>query len=407
MVKRLNFLTRALAVLAVALSLVQAAASPAVAQEAKGDPGALRATALLMRHGVISPKYALPKIPSKWPMGFKQLTAVGARQMFEQGQALRRKYVDELGLIGKTFNNSEVYIRASNADRALQSAEMIALGLYPLGTGADPSVYDKSLEAAPQAGLAFTAIPIHSVALKNDSVLRPWTGKAKCTKYRKYVKGLSKTKVYVDQGEKYKDFLTRMASITGAGEGESPARMLYEVNETYEPLSAMVQHGMPIPKSISDKDMQLLSDLSDWNYQYQFLGKGVGRLTGGPFVGDVISNFANVIKSKPGAARRLYIYSGHQRTIAGVEAALGLETARTEGKLFRGRVPPLGSYYAFELYEPKAGEYAVQIKFSDTETGKEQAIDVPDCGKGMCPFDKFVDLMSKVVPANWRQECNS
>ncbi|MHA1599228.1 MAG: histidine-type phosphatase [Alphaproteobacteria bacterium] len=388
-----------------ALLFAQTAYSPARAQEAKGDPGTLRSAALLMRHGVISPKYALPKIPSEWPMGFKQLTAVGMHQMYEQGQALRRKYVDELGLISKTFKNSEVYIRASNADRALQSAQMIALGLYPLGTGADPSVYDKSLEAAPQGSLAFTAIPIHSVALKNDSVLRPWTGKAKCTKYRTYVKGLSKTKVYADQGEKYKDFLTRMASITGAGEGKSPARMLYEVNETYEPLSAMVQHGMPVPKSISDDDMQLLSDLSDWNYQYQFLGKGVGRLTGGPFVGDVISNFANVIKAKPGAARRLYIYSGHQRTIAGVEAALGLETARTEGKLFRGRVPPLGSYYTFELHEPTLGEYAVQIKFSDTETGTEQAIDVPDCGEGMCPFDKFVDLMSKVVPANWRQEC--
>ena len=163
--------------------------------------------------------------------------------MYEQGQSLRRKYVDELGLISKTFKNSEVYIRSSDTDRTLQTAQMIALGLYPLGTGADPSVYDKNLEPAPQAGLAFTAIPIHSVALKNDSVLRPWTGKAKCTKYRKYVKRLSKTKVYVEQGEKYKDFLTRMASITGSAEGKSPARMLFEVNETYEPLSAMVQRS--------------------------------------------------------------------------------------------------------------------------------------------------------------------
>lgn len=405
MVKRLCSLTRSLAVLAVALPLVQAAVPPAVAEEAKGDPGTLRAAALLLRHGVISPKYALPKIPSAWPMGFKQLTAVGMRQMYEQGQALRKKFVDDLGLVGKTFNNSEVYIRASNTDRALQSAQMIALGLYPLGTGPDPSIYDKKLAAVPQNGMAFTPIPIHSVALANDSVLRPWTGKAKCTRYRKYVKGLSKTDVYVEQGEKYKDFLTRMAAATGAGEGKSPAEMLYEVNETYEPLSAMVQHNMSIPDDISADDMMLLSDLSDWNYQYQFLGKGVGRLTGGPFVGAVISNFADVVKSEPGAARKLYIYSGHQRTIAGVEAALGLETARTEGELFRGRVPPLGSYYAFELHEPNAGEYAVQIKFSDTETGLERAIDVPDCGEGMCPFEKFVDLMAKVVPSNWRQEC--
>ena len=402
MVDRFCFLTRTFAVLAITLSLVQMAASPALAQEDKAEPGTLRAAALLLRHGVISPKYALPNVPSEWPMGFKQLTAVGMRQMYEQGQSLRRKYVDELGLISKTFNTSEIYMRASNTDRALQSAQMIALGLYPLGTGPDPSVYDNSLEAAPQADLAFTAIPIHSVSLAEDSVLRPWTGKAKCSKYRNFVKSLPKTELYAKQGEKYKDFLTRMATVTGAGEGMSPARMLYEVNETYEPLSAMVQHNMPLPDTISADDMNTLRELSDWNYYYQFLGKGAGRLTGGPFVGEIISNFAKVMKSAPDA-RKLYLYSGHQRTIVGVEAAMGIETARTEGKLFRGRGPPLAGYHAFELYEPSAGAYAVQVKFVDGETA--QVVEVPGCGGDMCPMEKFVDIMAKVVPGNWRREC--
>lgn len=402
MVKGLDFLTRTLAVLAVALLLLQTAASPARAQEAAGDPGTLRSAALLLRHGVISPKYALPKVPSEWPMGFKQLTSVGMRQMYDQGRALRRRYIEERGLIGKTFNNAEIYVRASNTDRALQSAQMIALGLYPLGTGPDPAAYDNSLEAAPQATLAFSAVPVHSVDLANDSVLRPWTGKAKCTKYRNFVKGLAKTELYVNQGEKHKDFLTRMAKVTGAGEGKLPGRMLYEVNETYEPLSAMVQHKMPLPDTISPEDMNKLRELADWNYHYQFLGKGAGRLTGGPFVGEVISDFTKVIKSAPDA-RKLYLYAGHQRTIVGVEAALGIETARTEGELFRGRVPPLASYYAFELHEPSTGEYAIQVSFVDGE--KEQIVEVPGCGGAMCPVEKFGDLMAKVIPTNWRQEC--
>ena len=52
---------------------------------------------------------------------------------------------------------------------------------------------------------------------------------------------------------------------------------------------------------------------------------------------------------------------------------------------------------------PKAGEYAVQVKFVVDE--KEQVVVVPDCGTAMCPMEKFVDLMAKVVPANWRREC--
>ena len=59
-------------------------------------------------------------------------------------------------------------------------------------------------------------------------MLRPWTGKAKCTKYRRDVKGLSKTALYRDQGQKYEDFLRRMSVITGVSEGKKPAKILYE-----------------------------------------------------------------------------------------------------------------------------------------------------------------------------------
>ncbi len=125
-------------------------------------------------------------------------------------------------------------------------------------------------------------------------------------------------------------------------------------------------------------------------------------MTGGPFVGEVISNFSKVIAGKPDA-RKMYLYSGHQRTILGLEAALGIETFRTEGPLFRGRVPPLASYYAFELHEPTTGSYAIQLKF--VAQGVETTVPIPECGDGLCPFERFADILSKIVPKNWRQAC--
>ena len=177
-------------------------------------------TGSFVRHSVISPKYNPPKVKVDWPMGYKQLTAVGMRHMYEAGQALRRKYVTELALIAGRYKMPEVYVRSSNTDRALQSAQMLLLGLYPLGTGPNPSIYDKSLKAAPAPELAFTPVPIHAVALTNDSVMRPWTGKANCTKYRKYVKSLRRTPAYKKQAKKYKKFLKRMSAITGVNEGK-------------------------------------------------------------------------------------------------------------------------------------------------------------------------------------------
>ncbi len=385
-----------------AVTVVVTTGVAALAQASTDQQDSLRAAALLFRHSVISPKYTPPRVETEWPMGFKQLTAVGMRDMYQRGQQLRRRYVDELGLISGTYHLDEVYVRASNADRALQSAQMLILGLFPLGTGPDPAVYHPGLTAAPAPELAFTPVPIHSVALENDSVLRPWTGKAKCTKYRKYVKGLAKTALYRDQGQKYQDFLQRMSVITGVGEGQKPAKILYEVNEIYEPLSAIVRHNLALPEGISAEDMDLMGALADWNYHYQFIGKQVGRITGGPFVGEVASLFDRFVETG-GKAPKLSIYSGHQRTILGLEAALGIETERTDGTLFEGRVPPLGSHYAFELHEIADSEYAVRLTFNSHEGS--HAITIPGCDGEMCSLDTFMAVAREIAPTDWRKAC--
>ena len=376
---------------------------PAVAQSSEDTAKTLRASVLLFRHSVVSPKYTLPKVETEWPMGYRQLTAVGMADMYAKGQALRRKYVDELGLIGEAFHASEVYVRASNTDRSLQTAQMLMLGLYPPGTGPDPKLYDPKLEAAPAPGLAFTPVPIHAVALENDAVLRPWTKQAGCQRYRKFIKALPKTKLYNAQAESFEDFLTRVTKITGYAEGEKAAKVLYEVNQIYEPLSANVQHNLPLPEGIGMEEMKQLRDLADWNYHHQFLGKKVGRLVGGPFVKEVIARFTNVVKSE-GKAHKLYIYSGHQRTILGLEAALGIETARVEGPLFAGRVPPLASHYTFELHETAPGEHAIRLLFVSDKL-EERVVQIPGCDSEMCRMKQFIDVVAEVIPQNWRKEC--
>lgn len=377
--------------------------SEAVAQDKKkAETKSLRAVSLLFRHSVISPKYKFPKVDADWPMGPRQLTAIGMRNLFMAGQALRKKYVEQLKLISPDYHVSETYVRASNADRSLQTAQMLVLGLYPLGTGPDPATYDPSLTAVPAPGRSFMPVPIHSVALENDKVLRPWTKVAGCVRYRKYVKQFPKSKLYQKLGNENAAFLKRIASITGVNEGKKTAEILYSINEISEPLHSMVHHRMPLPKGISNNDLAKMAALGDWNYHYQFLGKKVGRLTGGPFVEEVLNNFSNYIQSA-GKARRFYLYSGHQRTVLGVDAALGIEQHRTQGKLFKGRVPPLGSHYAFELHEPSKGSYAVQVKF--VSDGVEKVARIPGCDQDMCPVDTFRAAMADAISSDWAGEC--
>ncbi len=362
----------------------------------------LRAVTLLFRHSIVSPKYTAPKVKSEWPMGLRQLTALGIREMYDTGQALRRKYVDDMGFISGSYRPSEIYARGSNTDRSLQSAQLLMLGLFPLGTGPDPAVYDTSLEPAPAAGLAFNPVPVHSVALENDWVLRPYTGKANCKRYKTFVKSLPKTKLYRQQGEKYRDLLRLASSATGMYEGEDPNKILYSINEIYEVLAASVQHNFPIPPEITDEDLRVIGELSDWNYHNQFLGKGVGQLMGGGFLSELTTNFSAIAEGDP-RGRKFSLYAGHQRTVLGVEAALGIETSRTAGPLFGGRVPPPATYYAFELHEPTNGRFSVRLAFNGK--GGEQAIPIPGCEGRMCTLDAFVGMVPKLAPGRWREAC--
>ncbi|MHC4983730.1 MAG: histidine-type phosphatase [Planctomycetota bacterium] len=393
---------RGITVALVVVGLYGVAAGQAWLQTAASGEDSLRAVTLLFRHSIVSPKYTAAKVKADWPMGLRQLTALGIREMYDTGQALRQRYVEELGFISGSYRPSEIYVRGSNTDRSLQSAQLLMLGLFPLGTGPDPGIYGRSLEPAPAAGLAFNPVPVHSVALEDDWVLRPYTGKANCKRYKKFVKALPKTKLYRKQGDKYRDILRLASTATGMYENEDPNKILYAINEIYEVLAASVQHNFPIPPEISEQDLQRIGELSDWNYHNQFLGKGVGRLMGGGFLSELVGNFTALTEGDP-RGRKFSLYAGHQRTVLGVEAALGIETARTTGPLFKGRVPPPATYYAFELHEPTEGSFAVRLKFNAKDG--ERIIPVPGCQGQMCTFDEFAGLASEMVPRNWREAC--
>jgi|GEM_PF-329011 len=379
------------------------AANPASENQ---EIGTLRAVTIITRHSAISPKYSLPNNPISWDIGKSQLTALGVFDMYNKGQWLRQKYIDREQLIGRNYHTSTLYVRSSSTDRALQSAQVMMLGMFPLGTGQTPQSYDPSSPSLPGLYLAFTPVPVHSVALENDNLLRPWTKQANCRKYRNFVKGLAQSEAYQKKAAEYAPFLQKIADITGFNAGEEPAKILYEINKIYEPLSAQMIHKIPIELEISEEDLQLLSDLSDWNYHQQFLGKGIGRITGGPFLQEVVNNLNGFVESG-GKKRKLHLYSAHQRTLLGIQAALGIESFHAKAPLYRGRVPALASHYAFELRELSPNTYAVQLKFVSGINGKEQVIPIPGCSGYLCSLEQFKKLTAEVIPQDWQSECNA
>lgn len=85
------------------------------------------------RHGARGPEvvFNFTKRPEDNFKRAFELDAKGERQHYLIGAEIRRRYIENEPLISSRFNNSEVFFRASNIKRTLESAEAQLIGLYP------------------------------------------------------------------------------------------------------------------------------------------------------------------------------------------------------------------------------------------------------------------------------------
>lgn len=112
----------------------------------------------LYRHGDRSPAATYPTDPydeSYWPVVWGGLTTLGMQQHFALGKWLRHRYGNIL--LSEHYTPNEIYIRSTDIDRAIQSAESNLAGLYPPH---DDQIWNPELLWQP--------IPVHSVPAADD-----------------------------------------------------------------------------------------------------------------------------------------------------------------------------------------------------------------------------------------------
>lgn len=122
------------------------------------DPLQLKLVAIVHRHGDRAPLNFLPGDPYSddifWPDGKSQLLASGKDRLYQLGESLRLYYDNFL-----TNNPREVRARSSDADRCIESAEMLFHGLYK---AKGRWIYNSKTDYLP--------IPIHTTPTMYDRV---------------------------------------------------------------------------------------------------------------------------------------------------------------------------------------------------------------------------------------------
>ncbi len=82
------------------------------------------------------------------------MTAAGIQQHYRLGKYFRTRYGS---ILNSTYIASEIYVRSTDYDRTLMSAQSNLIGLYPLS-----NISNETVPIQP--------IPIHTAAMKDDFV---------------------------------------------------------------------------------------------------------------------------------------------------------------------------------------------------------------------------------------------
>lgn len=119
----------------------------------------------------------------------------------------------------------------------------------------------------------------------------------------------------------------------------------------------------------------------------------LARLKSGPLLKEILVRSQNKTISKLKPNRSLWIYSGHDTTVANMLNTLGL---------FEYHNPPYTACIMFELRIIKKQPFMSILYKNTTETPKPMYI--PGCGTS-CPLSKMFEVYAAVIPEDWDVEC--
>ncbi|XP_072230846.1 lysosomal acid phosphatase [Leuresthes tenuis] len=335
---------------------------------------------VLFRHGDRSPVKAYPTDPyqeSDWPQGFGQLSQEGMRQHFELGQFLRTRYKN---FLNESYNRHEIYVRSTDYDRTLMSAEANLAGLYP-----------PSGQQVFRPGLKWQPIPVHTVPGSEERLLSYPLGD--CPRYKQLMNETEHTEEFINVTTTYQDIIELVRNKTGLEK-----TTVESVWSVYDTLFCESRHNKSAPDWVSPDVMEKLRMLKDFGFQVTFgfyKQQEKSRLQGGILLNEIVKNLSKMAAPDSTQQLKMMMLSAHDTTVAALQASLNV---------FNGKQPPYASCHMFELHKDDNGSVSVLMFYrNDTSVGP-YPLQLPGCSLH-CPLDDFVRITKLSISEDRDKEC--
>ncbi|XP_011700111.1 PREDICTED: prostatic acid phosphatase [Wasmannia auropunctata] len=340
------------------------------------DLGTIVFANILYRHGDRTPIAPYKNDPyrneSLWPVPFGQLTSIGKHQHLLLGRWLRKRYAN---ILSDLYTPYEIYVRSTDVDRTLMSAEANLAGLYP---PVQTQVWDDKIRWMP--------IPVHTTPGEQDHVL---LANKYCPRYQYELEKLLTS----PEMEGIRKANAKLFAYLTEHSGDDVSSFK-EVEHLYDNLHIETLYNKTLPqwtKSVYPEKLKPLAVLSFMTGAYNEILK---KLKSGPLLKQMIDHMALKAQRTLRPDRKLWIYSAHDQTIGNLLMTLDLYEPHT---------PPYAATVLIELRTNSENQYFVTISYKNT-TEEPLLMTLPGCAP-MCPLNDFINLTKNVVPEDWEREC--
>lgn len=387
------------------------------------DSKELKQLIFLWRHGDRSPVRQYPeyekqfdkKFEEMWPHGPGQLTVHGMKQHYELGNYLHNTYKD---FIPENFNPNDIYIRSTDVDRTLMSAQANAAAMFQDQDRTDSGITPVGMETP--LFDQWMPLPIHTVPRSDEEILSFPVRESRCPKWHEYAKAARETPKFLEYQRKYGDFL---ADIRVKGGFNEPFGLADEW-EFFDPIYCTYVHNFTMPDWFSTdmlKELEEIWSLGAYALFSDFennLHEKMTRLGAGNLIkqlqtdmkqvlkidhsrnkrGTLVSSLKHSLKDGPDGGdpllpHKLRIYSAHDTTIVALLVAL---------KQYNFKQPPYASALIFEVYDDES----IVFKYRNETDHEAYTLRLCDT-EGECKFDDFVADKAHLISDNWAAECES